>query len=138
MAHANMLANQKIISKKDAASIVKGLNKIASDLEIGTFKFNPKAEDVHTNIQVSLKKSIGAAADKLHTARSRNDLIALDMKMYCLVELTFVIDSLAKLQKSIVNLAEKSQDVIIPAYTHLQAAQVVLLSHHLLAYVEML
>ncbi len=138
IAHANMLGKCKIISKKDASEIVSGLKKIGKQLEEETFKFDTKAEDIHTNIQSALKKLIGPAADKLHTARSRNDLIALDMKLYCLVELTMIMDLIAKLQKSIIKFADKHQDVIVPAYTHLQAAQVVLLSHHMLAYVEML
>ena len=100
--------------------------------------YDPKDEDIHTNIQKILKKHIGSTADKLHTARSRNDLIVLDMKMYCMVELSEILDLLTEVQKSIITLAENNKTVIIPAYTHLQAAQVVLFAHHLLAYVEML
>ena len=138
IAHAKMLGKCKIISQAESKKIIAGLKKIADRIKKGTFKFDKKAEDVHTNIQTALKKIIGPAADKLHTARSRNDLIVLDMKMYCLDEFTLMINELANLQKSILNFAEKNIDVIIPAYTHLQAAQVVLLSHHMLAYVEML
>jgi len=138
IAHAKMLGKCGIIPKKDASKIVTGLKTLGKQIDAGTFKFDPKAEDIHSNIQSALKKLIGAAADKLHTGRSRNDLIVLDMKLYCLVEMTRIIDLLAKLQKSIINFADRNQDVIIPAYTHLQAAQVVLLSHHMLAYVEML
>ncbi len=138
IAHAEMLGKCGIISKTDAKKLVSGLKKIGKQIDDGTFKFDPKAEDVHTNIQQALKKIIGSAADKLHTGRSRNDLIVLDMKLYCLVELTMIINLIAKLQKAILEFADKNQDVIIPAYTHLQAAQVVLLSHHMLAYVEML
>ena len=138
IAHANMLGEQGIIPKSDAKKLVSGLKKIGQQIDDGTFKFNPKAEDIHTNIQEALKKLIGKAADRLHTARSRNDLIVLDMKLYCLVELTLIIDLLAKVQKTIIQFADKHQDIIIPAYTHLQSAQVVLLSHHMLAYVEML
>ncbi|MDP8212171.1 MAG: argininosuccinate lyase [Candidatus Zapsychrus exili] len=136
--HADMLGKKNIISKKDASKIISGLKKIASKINKGTFKFDKTAEDIHTNIQTELKKLIGDAADKLHTARSRNDLIAVDMKMYCSDELVLIIDLTAKLQKSILKFAEKNKDIIIPAYTHLQAAQVVLLSHHALAYIEML
>ena len=138
IAHATMLGKCKIISKKDAQKIVSGLKQIGKKIEKGTFKFDLKAEDVHTNIQTALKKLIGAPADKLHTARSRNDLIVLDMKMFCMIELILIINSIAKLQKAILKFAQKNSDVIIPAYTHLQTAQVVLLSHHMLAYMEML
>ncbi len=138
IAHANMLGEQGIIPKADAKKLVKGLKKIGQQIDDGTFKFDPKAEDIHTNIQEALKKLIGKAADRLHTARSRNDLIVLDMKLYCLVELTVIINLLAKVQKAIIQFADKHQEIIIPAYTHLQSAQVVLLSHHMLAYVEML
>ncbi|MBF0521868.1 MAG: argininosuccinate lyase [Candidatus Omnitrophica bacterium] len=138
MAHAAMLGKRGIIDKKDAAKIVSGLKTIGAKIEKGTFRFDAKAEDIHTNIQTELKKLIGPAADKLHTARSRNDQIALDVKMYCLAELTEILDLTVGLQKSVLKFAEKNVDVIIPAYTHLQAAQVVVLAHHMLAYVEML
>ncbi len=138
IAHARMLGETKIITKKEANQLISGLKKIGDDIEKGIFKFNPKAEDVHTNIQETLKKIVGPVADKLHTARSRNDLIALDIRLYCLVELTLIIDHISKLQKSIISFADKNKEVIIPAYTHLQSAQVVLLAHHMLAYVEML
>ena len=138
IAHAQMLGKCKIITQADAKRIVSGLKKIEKQINKGTFKFDPKAEDIHTNIQSALKKLIGNAADKLHTARSRNDLIVLDMKLFCLVELILIINAVARLQKSILKFADKNKDVIVPAYTHLQAAQVVLLAHHMLAYVEML
>lgn len=138
IAHAKMLGKKKIISQSSANKLVRGLKIIGKQIEKGTFKFDLKAEDIHTNIQQSLKKIIGEDAGKLHTARSRNDLIVLDMKLYCLVEQILIIDLITGLQQSIVELAEKNKDIIIPAYTHLQAAQVVLFSHHLLAYVEML
>ncbi|MDP2939119.1 MAG: argininosuccinate lyase [Candidatus Omnitrophota bacterium] len=138
LAHVKMLGICKIISQKDSHKISQGLNSILKELLAGKFKFNPKAEDIHTNIQNALNKKIGAVADKLHTARSRNDQIALDMKMYTLDELTTLINFIKGLQKSILNFAKKNKEVIIPAYTHLQPAQVVLLAHHLLAYLEML
>jgi len=138
IAHAKMLGKCKIINQSDAKKIVAGLKKIDKQIDRGVFKFDSKAEDIHTNIQTALKKMIGSAADKLHTARSRNDLIVLDMKLFCLVELTIIVNLIARLQKSILKFAEKNKSVIIPAYTHLQAAQVVLLSHHMLAYMEML
>ncbi|OGX38530.1 MAG: argininosuccinate lyase [Omnitrophica WOR_2 bacterium RIFCSPHIGHO2_02_FULL_52_10] len=137
MAHARMLGKQKIIPAKDAAALVKGLKKILSQIESGRYRFDPKSEDVHTDIQVKLKKLIGQAADKLHTARSRNDQVALDARMYCIDHARRIIAMTAGLQKSIVDFAAKHSRVIIPAYTHLQSAQLVLMSHHMLAYVEM-
>ena len=138
IAHARMLGKQGIIPKSDAQKIVVGLAKILKQAEAGKFKFDPKAEDVHTNIQNALKNLIGKPADKLHTARSRNDQAVLDVKLYCRAEVREMIMAVEHLQKSIVRFAKANQEVIIPAYTHLQSAQVVLLSHHMLAYVEML
>ncbi|MFH1413869.1 MAG: argininosuccinate lyase [Candidatus Omnitrophota bacterium] len=138
IAHAKMLGRTKIIAPKDAKLIVRGLNIIFKEIESGRFKYDFSAEDIHTNIANSLKKKIGSAADKLHTARSRNDQIALDMKMYCKEEVNDLLKLIKGLQRSILKLAEKNIKIVIPAYTHLQVAQCVLLSHHLLAYVEML
>ncbi len=138
IAHAQMLGKQGIIPKADAAGIIAGLKKILAQIESGKFKYDPKAEDIHTDIQNRLKAAIGKPADKLHTARSRNDQIVLDMKLYAKDEMARLQDAIAHLQKAILDFAIKNKDVIIPAYTHLQAAQVVLLAHHMLAYVEML
>ena len=138
IAHAQMLSKQGIIPKTDAAKIVTGLRKILLQIEAGKFKFDPSAEDIHTDIQKRLKALIGKPADKLHTARSRNDQVVLDMKLYCRDEISQLKIGIALLQTEILGFAAKNQDVIIPAYTHLQAAQVVLLAHHMLAYVEML
>jgi argininosuccinate lyase len=138
MAHAQMLGKQGIIPKSDAAKIAAGLKKILALIESGKFRYDPKAEDIHTDIQNRLKAIIGKPADKLHTARSRNDQVVLDMKLYCRNETVRLISIIAFLQKEILAFANKNKDVIIPAYTHLQSAQVVLLSHHMLAYVEML
>ncbi|MBF0484066.1 MAG: argininosuccinate lyase [Candidatus Omnitrophica bacterium] len=138
IAHATMLGQCGIISQAESKKIATGLAKIGKKIEQGTFKFDFKEEDIHSNIQTELKKLIGTSADKLHTARSRNDLIVLDMKLYCLYELTMIVNKIAQVQKAIVQFADKNIDVIIPAYTHLQSAQVVLLAHQLLAYVEML
>ncbi|MFA6379166.1 MAG: argininosuccinate lyase [Candidatus Omnitrophota bacterium] len=138
IAHAEMLGKCHIIPKKDAAKIVQGLKKIYAQIVTNKFSFNLSDEDIHTNIQNALKKLIGAQADKLHTARSRNDQVALDIRLYCKNEIDCLTTKIIQLQKTVVSFAEKNKDVIIPAYTHLQAAQVVLLSHHMLAYVEML
>ncbi len=138
IAHAQMLGKQGIIPKTDAAKIISGLKKILLQIEAGKFKYDPKAEDIHTDIQNRLKLIVGKPADKLHTARSRNDQVVLDMKLYAKDEIAQLITTITYLQKAILDFANKNKDVIIPAYTHLQAAQVVLLAHHMLAYVEML
>lgn len=138
IAHAQMLGKQGIIPRSDAQKIVVGLKKILNSIEQGAFKFDPKSEDIHTNIQNVLKALIGAPADKLHTARSRNDQIVLDVKLYSRDEIGHLMEGISSLQRSIVAFATANTHVIIPAYTHLQSAQVVLLAHHMLAYVEML
>lgn len=138
IAHATMLGTCKIIPAKDAQKIVHGLKKLQAQVAANKFKFNDTDEDVHTNIQNALKKLIGPEADKLHTARSRNDQVVLDVRMYCKEEIDKIVKKLTDLQKTILSFALKHSDVIIPAYTHLQAAQVVMLAHHMLAYVEML
>ncbi len=136
IAHAKMLGKQGIIPSKDAALIVKGLTSILKDVTSGKFKFDLNAEDVHSNIQEALSKKVGHAADKLHTARSRNDQIALDVRMYLKDKIDAIENLIKLLQKSIVTCAKNNLKVIIPGYTHLQSAQCVLLAHHLLAYVE--
>lgn len=136
IAHAKMLGKQKIIPQKDAQAIVKGLSAILKDVQSGKFKFDPQAEDIHSNIQELLAKRIGEPAGKLHTARSRNDQVALDTRMYLRSELDDLTEFTTALQKSILKFASSNFKVIIPGYTHLQIAQCVLLAHHLLAYVE--
>lgn len=137
IAHAEMLGAQGIITKKDATAIVKGLNTLIDKIEDGSFTYDPAAEDIHTDIQVQLKKLIGKSADYLHTARSRNDQVVTDVRLYCLDHLERIQALLDVLQISIIKFADQNDDVIIPAYTHLQSAQVVLLAHQMLAYVEM-
>jgi argininosuccinate lyase len=138
IAHAKMLGQQKIITFKDANSIVKGLNSILKDVEKGVFKFDNKSEDIHSNIQDALFKRIGEAAHKLHTARSRNDQVALDVRMYIKDEIEMLTDLVNALQGAILKFAEKNEKVILPGYTHLQMAQCILFAHHMLAYVESL
>ena len=138
IAHVKMLGKCKIIPKKDADRIVEGLQGILKQVISGKFKFNLRAEDIHSNIQDVLNKKIGSVAGKLHTARSRNDQVVLDMKMYCLDEIGSAVGLITGVQGSILRFANKNKKVIIPAYTHMQAAQCVLLSHHMLAYLEML
>ncbi len=138
IAHAQMLGKQGIILKSDSAKIVAGLKKVLAQIESGSFKHDSKAEDIHTDIQNKLKAAIGKPADKLHTARSRNDQVVLDVKLYALDYILHLAVAVENLQKSILFFAKQNSDVIIPGYTHLQQAQVVLLAHHMLAYVEML
>jgi len=137
IAHARMLAKQGIIADKDAESIIAGLNSIRNEIEQGKFHFKTKLEDIHMNIEARLFEKIGDVAGKLHTARSRNDQVALDMRLFLKEEIPKTIDNVKALQSSLVELAEANKDVIIPGYTHLQQAQPVLLAHHLLAYFEM-
>ncbi len=136
IAHARMLGKQKIIPSKDAQAIIKGLGLILKDIQGGKFKFDLDAEDIHSNIQELLVKKIGEPAAKLHTARSRNDQVALDIRMYLKSEIDKLAESIIQMQKSILKFARSSLQVIIPGYTHLQIAQPVLMSHHLLSYIE--
>jgi argininosuccinate lyase len=135
--HATMLAKQGIIAKKEADRITRGLEEILKELVNGTFKFSIELEDIHMNIESRLIEKIGPVGGKLHTARSRNDQVALDIRMYLRDEISDIHDLLGALQKVIVDLADKHRDVVLPGYTHLQRAQPVLLGHHLLAYYEM-
>jgi len=136
IAHAKMLGKQKIIPLKDSQQIIKGLNALLKEVTSGKFKFDPGAEDIHSNIQELLVKKIGEPAHRLHTARSRNDQVALDIKMYLKSETADLVEYISQLQKSILKLAQSNSKVVIPGYTHLQVAQPVLLSHHLLSYIE--
>jgi len=138
IAHAEMLGKCKIIPKKEAKRIISALQSILTQIKKGGFEFKPSAEDVHTAIQDALYKKIGKIGCKLHTARSRNDQIALDIRMYCKEEIGSIVDEILKLKKSILSFARKNANIIVPGFTHLQNAQPVLLSHQLLAYCEML
>jgi argininosuccinate lyase len=137
IAHAKMLGKQRIISARDAAKIVRGLETIRREIDSGKFEFSSADEDIHMNVERRLSELIGAAGGKLHTARSRNDQVALDMRLYLRDEVAIIIDSLRVLQTTLAKAAKKHLDVIMPGYTHLQRAQPVLLSHHLLAYYDM-
>lgn len=136
IAHARMLGKQGIIPKRDASLIVKGLKSLLDDLKKGKFRFDLKAEDIHSNIQDLLSKRIGISASRLHTARSRNDQIALDIKMYLKDEIINLSELINELKKAILMLAKRNSKIVIPGYTHLQIAQCVLLAHHLLSYAE--
>jgi len=137
VAHARMLAKQGIIAKKEADLIVRGLREIYSEIETGRFVFREELEDVHMNIESALIKKTGDAGRKLHTARSRNDQVALDIRLFLRHETGETIKLLLNLEKIITETAERNIDVIMPGYTHTQRAQPTLLSHHLMAYAQM-
>ena len=137
IAHARVLAKQGIITENDAESIIAGLTSIREEIEQGKFQFKTELEDIHMNIEARLFEKIGDVGGKLHTARSRNDQIALDVRLFIKEEILKTLDELKTLQRSLVELAETNKDVIMPGYTHLQQAQPVLFAHHLLAYFEM-
>ena len=138
IAHVQMLAKQDIISANESDTIIDGLVAIREDIENGSFFWKKELEDIHMNIESNLKDKIGPVAGKLHTGRSRNDQIALDMRMFVKDTVDETIDCIVTLQNALIKQAERNIEVVIPGYTHLQRAQPVLLSHHLLAYFEML
>ncbi len=138
IAHARMLGRQGIIPAGDAEKIVDGLETIRRELENGEFAFDERLEDVHMNVEARLAKLIGPAAGRLHTARSRNDQVVTDVRMWVKTAVAETIAGLHDLQQSLVDLASENRKVVVPGYTHLQRAQPVLLAHHLLAYFEML
>ena len=138
VAHARMLAKQGIISDKEAETIVIGLNGIKEEIALGQFLFKAELEDIHMHIEARLVEKIGDVGGKLHTARSRNDQVALDMRLFTRDAVANTLVEFGEFQKALVGLAEANKEVIIPGYTHLQTAQPVLLAHHLLAYFEML
>mgnify|MGYP002528440237 CR=1 FL=1 len=135
--HARMLAKQEIIEHADADAIVEGLGRISDEIESNKFPWRPEHEDIHMNIELRLHELIGEPALKLHTARSRNDQVALDMRMYMKEVIGETLNALSGLQRSLVQLAEDNVDVVMPGYTHLQRAQPVLFAHHMLAYFQM-
>jgi argininosuccinate lyase len=137
-AHAQMLAEAGIITKADAREIAKGLDQIQGEIDGGTFEFKSALEDVHMNIESRLKEVIGAPAGRLHTARSRNDQVATDFKLFVRDQIDGIDEALAGLQQVLAEKAEAHAAVVMPGFTHLQPAQPVTFGHHLLAYVEML
>jgi len=137
IAHCRMLSKISIITKEEAALMIKGLLRIKKNIESGRFKYDDSLEDIHMHIEARLAEEIGRVALKLHTARSRNDQVALDLRMYLREETQAIIKELAVLRKVIVDLAEKHIGTIMPGYTHMQKAQPVLFAHHLMAYYEM-
>jgi argininosuccinate lyase len=137
MAHATMLEKIGVLTKAESRAIISGLEDIGQEIADGKFKWKPELEDVHMNIEAELTRRVPAGA-KLHTGRSRNDQVALDIRMWLRDELTKVDGEVRALQSALVGLGERNAAVIIPGYTHLQRAQPVYFAHHLLAYVEML
>ena len=137
MAHARMLARQGIITAAEAEQLIQGLTEIRAEIEAGEFDFAPALEDIHMAIETRLTAKLGEVAGKLHTARSRNDQVALDVRLYLAGEVEALIEALTELRRAGVHLARQHLDTILPGYTHLQRAQPVLLAHHFLAYDEM-
>ncbi len=137
LAHAAALLGAGILSQTEYDAIVTGLEEIRREIEAERFVWRTELEDVHMNIERSLTERIGTAGAKLHTARSRNDQVALDLRMYCRQETAHLVSLLKKLQFSLIAFAKRHPTAILPGYTHLQRAQPVTLGHHLLAYVEM-
>lgn len=135
--HANMLEKQGIISKKDNNEIQKGLNQVEKLIDDGKFEFSRALEDIHMNVENKLRDLIGASAGKLHTARSRNDQVALDFKLYVRNALDTLIELMKALGDVVLDSAEKYYDVMLPGCTHLQVAQPTTFGHHLMAYFEM-
>jgi len=137
VAHARMLCRQGIISREEEEAIVQGLKEIGREIEAGKFAFKPEDEDIHMAIEKALIKKIGSAGEKLHTGRSRNDQVALDMRLYVRGEMERTIGLVRDLRLKLVEIAEREKDTIMPGYTHLQKAQPVLLAHYLLAFEAM-
>ncbi len=137
IAHAKMLCKQGIISNDEMQVLVEGLDGILDDLNSGKLQFNMNAEDIHMFIEAELTKRVGDTGKKLHTARSRNDQVALDVRMYLRDEVKKVGDLIKNLLKAIVEKAEQNKSVIMPGYTHLQRAQPIVFAHHMLAYAMM-
>lgn len=137
LAHAEMLQKIGILTKAEFAAITKGLDAIGLEIAAGKFRWKPELEDVHMNIEAELTRRVPAGA-KLHTGRSRNDQVALDIRLWMRDQLLQLLGEIRSLQSALVGLGEQNRDVIIPGYTHLQRAQPVYFAHHLLAYVEML
>jgi argininosuccinate lyase len=137
LAHAEMLAAQKIISADDHAAIQRGMAQITEEIAAGRFEWKQELEDVHLNVEARLTTLVGDAGKRLHTGRSRNDQVATDVRLWLRGEIDGLRVLLAALQRALVDVAEQHVDVVLPGFTHLQVAQPVSFGHHLLAYVEM-
>ena len=138
IAHATMLAETGILTQEDRDAIIAGLNEVLAEIEGGSFTFSRALEDIHMNVESRLREKIGDAAGRLHTARSRNDQIATDFKLYVRDTIDTLVIQVQTLQLALVEKAEQEAETIMPGFTHLQSAQPVTFGHHLLAYVEML
>jgi argininosuccinate lyase len=137
IAHAAALADAGLLTEEERSAIETGLRQIEGEIERGEFPFKPELEDIHMNIESALTARIGPAGAKLHTARSRNDQVALDLRLYLRAEITEIRKALRDIQRALVDLGARYPETVMPGYTHLQRAQPVLFAHHLLAYVEM-
>src|SRR5437899_5421167 len=137
LAHARMLAANKIISTADLGAIEKGMAQIAQEIESDAFQWKLELEDVHLNIEARLTQLVGDAGKRLHTGRSRNDQVATDIRLWLRGEIDAIGLLLTELRAALIDMAEKHADTIMPGFTHLQVAQPVTFGHHLLAYVEM-
>lgn len=137
-AHASMLAAQGIVSQQDVEAIQSGLDTILGEIESGDFKFSRALEDIHMNVEARLRELIGDPAGRLHTARSRNDQVATDIRLWLRDRIDHLDGRLAVLQEALIEQAEANADAVMPGYTHLQAAQPVTFGHHMLAYTEMI
>lgn len=138
IAHATMLGEQGIISMSDSLEIIGGLKEILSDIDSGKIVFDPNAEDIHMFVEAELTKRLGDVGKRLHTSRSRNDQVALDIRLYLRDEIKEIRALIVKLTETLCDIAEKNYDVIMPGYTHLQRAQPITFGHHIMAYAQML
>ncbi|KAB8137900.1 argininosuccinate lyase, partial [Gracilibacillus oryzae] len=137
LAHVEMLAKCEIIPREDAETIKKGLKVVAEKIAAGEAELTEANEDIHMNVEKLLIDEVGAVGGKLHTGRSRNDQVALDMRLYLRDSIVTIVELLSKLQDSLMEQAKNNLDTILPGYTHLQRAQPVLFAHHMMAYVSM-
>jgi len=138
IAHAKMLARQSIITDEEGRQIIAGLKSILAEIKQGKFEFKAELEDIHMAVESRIIEKVGEVGRKLHTARSRNDQVALDTRLFITEAIADTIKAIRNFQRALLDLAEANKTVIMPGYTHLQVAQPVLLAHHLLAYFEML
>ena len=138
IAHATMLGDCGVIEKSESEAIIEGLRGILADLQEGSLMFDPNAEDIHMFVEAELTKRLGSTGKRLHTARSRNDQVALDIRLYLRDEIAEIRALVLELAETLCNMAEKHTETIMPGYTHLQRAQPITFAHHLLAYAQML
>ena len=138
IAHATMLGEQNIIDPSESKIIIEGLNGILADIESGELQFDPNAEDIHMFIEAELTERIGDAGKRLHTARSRNDQVAVDIKLYLKDETVEIASLVSELIKTVISIAEQHLETVMPGYTHMQRAQPITFAHHLMAYAQML